>query len=129
MRTEVTVELEEFDGCEDFQMQISRQVQCTANVRCTSGNYVTPGEFLIEDIEIDSVSRVMHRYSRKGGWHIQSIPDAAEQIDMLAHLNRELGDRDTWRDIIVKEFETQEASRPRAKHLVARKLGLAPVLQ
>lgn len=102
MRTECTVELEEFEGREDNAMQISRQAQCSARVRCTSGDRVTPGEFIVDDLEINSVSRIMHSYSRDSGWHIQSPLDAAEEVDLVAYLNRELDDRrDEWREIIV----------------------------
>lgn len=101
MRTEITVELEQFEGREDNAMQISRQVQCSARVRCTSGDRVTPGEFIVDDLEINSVSRIMHSYSRSTGWHIQSVLDAAEEVDLVAYLNRELDDRDDWREVIV----------------------------
>lgn len=97
---------------QDNDLQITFDVTATANVREYVGGDCEPGEFLIEDIEINDVRSMSISYGRFGAqWVRDSIrfSDTPFQdsrvIYLEAHrrlewLNATLRDRDDWTEAI-----------------------------
>lgn len=96
---------------EDNELQITWDVAASANVREYADDTTTPGELLIDDIEIIAVRCWSIRYGTFGtGWPLET--DLKASWSRLEWLNAILDERDDWTEAI-RIAATREHMRSR----------------
>lgn len=105
------LEINENKSRQIYELDLRYTITASATVRETPETMTDPADFVIEDIEIDSVERTQISWSKPAGYRDMSEDHEGANPDQVQYLNEQLEERDDWYDIIhaavVAEYARQ----------------------
>lgn len=109
-------------------VDIEYSVVASAVVRHAPGTFYDRSEVMVEDLEIQSVSKMSISWSKAAGYREMTEDHEGQNPDQIAYLNFQLSDcRDDWFEILVKaaldEYEDIHVPTPQPR------ISFSPVLR